>query len=74
MAWTELEFIETEETEDETEEHHGQYSCVCKCGYRYTVSEPQLDRLLDADDVDVEEIRLSCEWCSLGVRITVDKR
>ena len=88
VRWTELEYAtlpETQHTEEEEEEeakearqdteaHHGRYSYVCKCGYRYIVSEALLDRLLDEDDKEVEELRLSCEWCSLGLHITSDKR
>ena len=63
-----------EEEEDEAEEPHGEYSYVCKCGYRYIVSESELDRLLDEEDGDVNELRLSCESCSLGLRITADEQ
>lgn len=89
VAWTELEYVPADaelrsgavlgvadegEAAEDAEEVLGQYSYVCKCGYRYIVPEAQLDRLLDADDTEVDQVCVKCEWCSLGVRITADKR
>lgn len=82
VQWTELDYTQPPQHHNEgdendvrqAEEGQGEYSYVCKCGSRYVVSEAQVDRLLDEEDKDVDEIRLSCDWCSLGVRITTDER
>ena len=81
VLWTELDYSPPqqpteagEEEGQEAEEQLGEYGYVCKCGYRYTVSEVQLDRLLDEEDTEVKEICVSCESCSLGVRITAGER